>query len=283
MHTEHHINAVQKVVGDWKRQGLSVGFVPTMGNLHAGHLSLVAKAMQHADKVVVSIFVNPLQFGPGEDFDSYPRTLEQDAIALAEAGVDLLFAPSVKEMYPDGREGQTQVSVPNIGDILEGESRPGFFNGVATVVNKLFHCVPADVAVFGEKDFQQLMVIRRMVADLNLPMQIVGGPIVREDNGLAMSSRNGYLSVEQKEQAAVLYQTLCYLREQLKSGQRDFQALEQKAIERLSMAGFTPDYVSLRAADDLSPATGNTTSLVILAAASLGNTRLIDNISFEIQ
>ena len=283
MHTEHHIKAVQKIVADWKRQGLSVGFVPTMGNLHAGHLSLVAKARQHADKVVVSIFVNPLQFGPGEDFDSYPRTLDQDAIALAEAGVDLLFAPSINEMYPHGREGQTQVSVPDIGDILEGESRPGFFAGVATVVNKLFHCVPADLAVFGEKDFQQLMVIRRMVADLNLSIEIVGAAIVREDNGLAMSSRNGYLTAEQKEQAAVLYTTLCLFREWVESGQRNYPALEQKAAESLAAAGFKPDYVSLRSADDLSPASDNSVTLVILAAASLGNTRLIDNISFKIQ
>lgn len=283
MHTEHHIKAVQNIVGDWKRQGLSVGFVPTMGNLHAGHLSLVDKAREHADKVVVSIFVNPLQFGPNEDFDSYPRTLEQDAAALAEAGVDLLFAPSVNEMYPHGRDGQTQISVPKLGDILEGASRPGFFTGVATVVNKLFHCVPADVAVFGEKDFQQLMVIRRMVTDLNLSMEIVGGPIMRENNGLAMSSRNGYLDAAQREQAAILYQTLCSVRERVKSGERDYPALERAACDSLNAAGFEPDYVTLRSANDLAPATDNSSSLVILAAAALGNTRLIDNISFEIQ
>lgn len=283
MHSEHHIKAVQRIVGDWKRQGLSVGFVPTMGNLHAGHLSLVAKARQHTDKVVVSIFVNPLQFGPAEDFDSYPRTLEQDAVALAEAGVDLLFAPSVNEMYPHGRDGQTQVNVPLLGDVLEGASRPGFFRGVATVVNKLFHCVPADVAVFGEKDYQQLLVIRRMVEDLNLPIEIIGGQIVREDNGLAMSSRNGYLSDEQRNQAAALYQALRAVREQIEMGQRDFLGLEQQACEYLQKNGFRPDYVSIRSATDLSPATENSLSLVILAAASLGNTRLIDNISFEIQ
>lgn len=283
MHSEHHINAVQRVVGDWKRQGLSVGFVPTMGNLHAGHLSLVAKARQHADKVVVSIFVNPLQFAPNEDFDSYPRTLEADGAALAEAGVDLLFAPSVNEMYPHGRDGQTQVSVPQLGDILEGASRAGFFTGVATVVNKLFHCVPADVAVFGEKDFQQLMVIRHMVADLNLPIEIKGGAIVREDNGLAMSSRNNYLDDEQRTQAALLYQTLCAVRQRVESGEHDYARLEQEAHERLLAAGFKPDYVTLRSVLDLSPAREESRSLVILAAASLGNTRLIDNISFEIQ
>ena len=283
MHSEHHIKAVQRIVGDWKRQGLSVGFVPTMGNLHAGHLSLVAKARQHTDKVVVSIFVNPLQFGPGEDFDSYPRTLEQDAVALAEAGVDLLFAPSVNEMYPHGREGQTQISVPQLGDILEGISRPGFFTGVATVVNKLFHCVPADVAVFGEKDYQQLLVIRRMAEDLNLPIEIIGGAIVREASGLAMSSRNGYLSEEQRAQAASLYKCLTAMREEIKAGRRDFGTLEQEACVGLQAAGFQPDYVILRSATDLEQVTETTRSVVILAAASLGNTRLIDNISFEIQ
>ena len=283
MHSEHHIKAVQRIIGDWKRQGLSVGFVPTMGNLHTGHLSLVTKARQHTDKVVVSIFVNPLQFGPGEDFDSYPRTLEQDAVALAEAGVDLLFVPSVNEMYPHGREGQTQVSVPQLGESLEGTSRPGFFTGVATVVNKLFHCVPADVAVFGEKDYQQLLVIRRMVDDLNLPIEILAGPIVREANGLAMSSRNGYLSDEQRARAATLYQSLNSMREQIESGRRDFAALEQQAHDDLLAAGFKPDYVTLRSAIDLGEMTAQSGPVVLLAAASLGNTRLIDNISFEIQ
>ena len=283
MHIEHQIKSVQRIVRDWKRQGCTVGFVPTMGNLHIGHLSLVEKARRHTDKVVVSIFVNPLQFGPTEDFDSYPRTLEQDGAALAEAGVDLLFAPTVNEMYPQGQTQQTRVHVPQLGDILEGVSRPGFFTGVATVVNKLFNCVPADLAVFGNKDFQQLQVIRRMVTDLNLPMEILGGEIVREANGLAMSSRNGYLSSEEKAQAAALYQTLCGVRDSILAGAHDYAALEQQASVRLLSAGFSPDYVSIRSTQDLSPAVAETRSLVILAAAVLGKTRLIDNISFEIQ
>ena len=283
MHIEHQIKSVQRIVRDWKRQGRTVGFVPTMGNLHIGHLSLVEKARRHTDKVVVSIFVNPLQFGPTEDFDSYPRTLEQDGAALAEAGVDLLFAPTVNEMYPQGQTQQTRVHVPQLGDILEGVSRPGFFTGVATVVNKLFNCVPADLAVFGNKDFQQLQVIRRMVEDLNLPMEILGGDIVREANGLAMSSRNGYLSSEEKAQAAALYQTLCGVRDSILAGAHDYAALEQQASVRLLSAGFSPDYLSIRSTQDLSPAVAESRSLVILAAAVLGKTRLIDNISFEIQ
>ena len=283
MHIEHQIKSVQRIVRDWKRQGRTVGFVPTMGNLHIGHLSLVEKARRHTDKVVVSIFVNPLQFGPTEDFDSYPRTLEQDGAALAEAGVDLLFAPTVNEMYPQGQTQQTRVHVPQLGDILEGVSRPAFFTGVATVVNKLFNCVPADLAVFGNKDFQQLQVIRRMVTDLNLPMEILGGEIVREANGLAMSSRNGYLSSEEKAQAAALYQTLCGVRDSILAGAHDYAALEQQASVRLLSAGFSPDYLSIRSTQDLSPAVAESRSLVILAAAVLGKTRLIDNISFEIQ
>jgi pantoate--beta-alanine ligase len=283
MHTEHHIRNVQRIVHDWKRQGLSVGFVPTMGNLHAGHLALVERARQRADKVVVSIFVNPMQFGPSEDFDSYPRTLEQDAVALAEAGAHLLFAPSVNEMYPLGGDTQTRVSVPGVSDLLEGESRPGFFTGVATVVNKLFNIVPADLAVFGEKDFQQLHVIRRMVADLNIPMEVVGVPIVREPDGLAMSSRNGYLSTEERQQATGLYRVLCAVRDRLRSGATDFAALEAQAADELAAAGFVPDYLSIRQAESLQPAQAGDGSLVILAAARLGSTRLIDNITLEIQ
>jgi pantoate--beta-alanine ligase len=283
MHTEHHIRNVQRIVNDWKRQGLSVGFVPTMGNLHAGHLALVKAAGQRADRVVVSIFVNPIQFGPNEDFDSYPRTLEQDAVALAEAGIHLLFAPSVNEMYPDGREAQTRVSVPGIGDLLEGESRPGFFTGVATVVNKLFNIVPADLALFGEKDFQQLQVIRRMVADLNLSMEVVGVPTVREPDGLALSSRNGYLSPDERARAPGLYEVLCVVRDRLRAGEDDYAAIEAQATAQLAAKGFVPDYLAIRRDGDLQPAGAGDTRLVVLAAARLGTTRLIDNISLEIQ
>lgn len=283
MHTEHHILNVQRSVRDWKRQGLTVGFVPTMGNLHAGHLALVKQAMQRAERVVVSIFVNPIQFGPGEDFDSYPRTLEQDALALAEAGVHLLFAPSVKEMYPQGQTGHTRISLPGIGDWLEGESRPGFFTGVATVVAKLLHIVPADVVVFGEKDYQQLQVVRRMVADLNLPIEVVGVATTREADGLAMSSRNGYLSAGERDKAPALYACLCWVRAQLQAGGREFSRIEAQARERLRSAGFEPDYLSIRRSTDLLPPEAGDAHLVVLAAARLGDTRLIDNISFEIQ
>jgi pantoate--beta-alanine ligase len=283
MHTEHHIKSVQRIVNDWRRQGLSVGFVPTMGNLHAGHLALVERARQLADKVVVSIFVNPIQFGPSEDYDSYPRTLEQDAVALAEAGVHLLFAPSVNEMYPLGSDTQTRVTVPGVSDILDGASRPGFFTGVATVVNKLFNIVPANLAVFGEKDFQQLHVIHRMVADLNLPLEVVGAPIVREADGLAMSSRNGYLSAEERRVAPTLYQVLCAARDRLRGGKTDFAAVEAEAVAELASAGFVPDYVAIHQAQSLQPAREGDSRLVILAAAHLGGTRLIDNITLEIQ
>jgi len=283
MHTEHHIRNVQRIVHDWKRQGLSVGFVPTMGNLHAGHLALVKAAKQRAERVVASIFVNPIQFGPNEDFDSYPRTLEQDAVALAEAGVQLLFAPSVNEMYPRGVEGQSRISVPGIGDLLEGESRPGFFTGVATVVGKLFNIVPADLAVFGEKDFQQLQVIHRMVADMNLPMEVVGVPSVREADGLAMSSRNGYLSEAERLQAPELYRVLCAVRDRLLAGESDYAAIEVEAAARLTATGFVPDYLTIRRSEDLLPPQATDRSLVVLAAARLGRTRLIDNISLEIQ
>jgi len=283
MHTEHHIRNVQRIVNDWKRQGLSVGFVPTMGNLHAGHLALVEAARQRADQVVVSIFVNPIQFGPSEDFDSYPRTLEQDAVALAEAGVHLLFAPSVNEMYPRGLEGQCRISVPGIGELLEGESRPGFFTGVATVVGKLFNIVPADLAVFGEKDFQQLQVIRRMVADMNLPMEVVGVPTRREADGLAMSSRNGYLNEAERRQAPELYRVLCSVRDRLRAGETNYSAIEAEAASRLVAAGLVPDYLTIRRSPDLQPPGAGDAQLVVLVAARLGTTRLIDNISLEIQ
>lgn len=283
MHTEHHIRNVQRIVNDWKRQGLSVGFVPTMGNLHAGHLALVEAARQRADRVVVSIFVNPIQFGPSEDFDSYPRTLEQDAVALAEAGVHLLFAPSVNEMYPQGRDAQTRVNVPGIGDLLEGESRPGFFTGVATVVGKLFNIVPADLAVFGEKDFQQLQVIRRMVTDMNLPMEVVGVPTRREADGLAMSSRNAYLDANERQQAPELYRALCRVRDRLLARESDYPAIEAEARAQLAAAGFVPDYLTIRRSSDLQSPQEGDIQLVILAAARLGTTRLIDNIPLEIQ
>ncbi|MBD3609899.1 MAG: pantoate--beta-alanine ligase [Gammaproteobacteria bacterium] len=283
MHTEHHIKQVQHIVRDWQRKGLTVAFVPTMGNLHDGHLALVDKAGQLADKVVVSIFVNPIQFGPNEDFDSYPRTLEQDAVQLVDHGADLLFAPSVAEMYPQGRDNQTRITVPELSELYCGAFRPGFFTGVATVVNKLFNIVPADIAVFGEKDFQQLHIIRRMVFDLNLSMDIVGVPTRRESNGLAMSSRNGYLSETERETAAEIYRTLVVARQRILDGENDFADIEQAAINLLQQAGFKTDYFVICNALTLQAAQAGDTSLVILVAAHLGSTRLIDNISIEIQ
>lgn len=283
MHTQHIIKSVQETVRQWRRQGFKIGFVPTMGNLHPGHLSLVNMAREHCDRVVVSIFVNPLQFGPNEDFDSYPRTLEQDSAALQDADVDLLFAPSVSEMYPHGQQGQTQVSVPGVGDILEGESRPGFFNGVATVVSKLLHIVPADIAVFGEKDFQQLQVIRRMVADLNMPIDIMAAPIMREANGLAMSSRNAYLSEVERSQAAALYKCLQQSAQKLLSGRRDFAHIETEARLLLDQSGFITDYFTIRNMADLQPAHAESRDCIVLAAAKMGKTRLIDNISVNLQ
>ncbi|MGE0081763.1 MAG: pantoate--beta-alanine ligase [Thiohalomonadaceae bacterium] len=272
------IAALRQQVRAWRAADDSVAFVPTMGNLHAGHIALVKRARELAARVVVSVFVNPLQFGPNEDLDAYPRTPEQDAARLAEAGADLLFLPAEAEMYPQGREGVTYVEVPGLSDILCGASRPGHFRGVATVVSKLFHIVQPDVAVFGQKDFQQLAIIRRMVADLDFPIAIEGVATMREADGLAMSSRNGYLSAEERSRAPGLYQVLSQVSVGLKAGRRDFAALEQEAADELRSRGFEPDYVSIRRAADLAPPAQTDGELVVLAAARLGRTRLIDNL-----
>lgn len=266
--------AVSRARGEGKR----IGFVPTMGNLHAGHIALVKKAGQRADFVVASIFVNPLQFGPNEDFASYPRTLAADQDKLFEAGCHLLFAPSVEEMYPHGQAVQTTVRVPGVSEGLCGGSRPGHFDGVSTVVNKLFNMVLPDLAVFGQKDYQQLAVIRTMVRDLNMPVQIVGEPIVRAEDGLALSSRNGYLSVNERAIAPVLYRILSQLAEAISDGNRDYPTLRTQGQQALQAAGLRPDYIEIRNAVDLQPADADTRELVILAAAFLGKTRLIDNL-----
>lgn len=270
--------AVTRARGEGKR----IGFVPTMGNLHAGHIALIRKAGQRAEFVVASIFVNPLQFGPNEDLDSYPRTLTADQDKLFDAGCHLLFAPSVEEMYPNGQSLQTIVSVPGVSEGLCGGSRPGHFDGVSTVVAKLFNMVLPDLAVFGQKDFQQLAVIRTMVRDLNMPVQIIGEPIVRADDGLALSSRNGYLSADERATAPILYQTLCQLAEAIRSGRRDYPELVGEAREALQAAGLRPDYLEIRNASDLQPAGAETGELILLAAAFLGKTRLIDNLLVEI-
>ena len=261
----------------WHTAGERVAFVPTMGNLHEGHLTLVREALRLAPRVVASIFVNPLQFGPTEDLAAYPHTPEQDRERLAAAGCALLFAPAVSTMYPGGQEAQTRVEVPGVSDILCGASRPGHFIGVATVVCKLFNMVQPDLALFGEKDFQQLLVIRRMTADLALPVEVIGIPTVREPDGLAMSSRNGYLTPGERAQAPALYRALTAAAAGLAAGQ-PAPAVEAQAAAALAQAGLKPDYVSVRRAADLGEPTPADRDLVALAAAYLGRARLIDNL-----
>ncbi len=255
-----------------------LAFVPTMGNLHEGHRRLMRVAREHGDGVVASIYVNPLQFGAGEDLASYPRTPAADIRALQEEGVDLLFMPSDADMYPRGQEQMTRVEVPGLSDILCGASRPGHFRGVTTVVNRLFNLVQPAAAVFGKKDYQQLFLIRRMVEDLGMPVAIVGVDTVRDDDGLAKSSRNGYLNPAERAAAPLLYATLHGLAEQMRRARAFHPDLTAAAGERLRQAGFRPDYLSVRRAGDLAEAGAGDRALVILAAAWLGRTRLIDNL-----
>lgn len=277
----HRIEDVRTLARQWRTERLRIGFVPTMGNLHQGHLQLVEAAQAEADRVVVSIFVNPTQFGVGEDFDSYPRTLDEDCAKLRSLGVGAVFAPSVAAMYPEGAQLRTRVSVPELSDTLCAALRPGHFDGVATVVSKLFHIVEPDVAAFGKKDYQQLLVIKRMVGDLNMPVRILPVETLREASGLAMSSRNNYLTVEEKAQAVVLQQTLLAASERLQQGE-PFAAVEVWGQERLNMSGFRTDYFSVRRqADLMEPATGDQ-DLVVLAAAWLGKARLIDNVELQL-
>lgn len=283
MKTVHSVRELRAAVAAARRQGLRIGLVPTMGNLHAGHIALVDTARRHADFVVASIFVNPLQFGPTEDLDTYPRTLAEDSRQLNEAHCDLLFAPAVAEMYPNGMDGLTRVNVPVVSEGLCGARRPGHFEGVATVVSKLFNMVQPDLAVFGEKDFQQLAVIRAMVRDLNLPVQILGEPTVRAADGLALSSRNGYLDDTQRAVAPVLYQVLSGIAEALRQGTRDFAEQISAAQARLLAAGLRPDYLEIRHAVTLQPAQAEDDDVVIIAAAYLGTTRLIDNVHVKLQ
>lgn len=281
MKIEATIAGVRAAVKAMRRAGQSIAFVPTMGNLHQGHITLVQDAKRRADVVITSIFVNPTQFGANEDFDKYPRTLEADSALLAAAGCDLLFAPDAKEMYPDGRSQLTSVSVAGITELLCGKSRPGHFTGVATVVSKLFNIVQPDMALLGEKDYQQLAVIRCMTRELCFPLEIIGVPTVRAEDGLALSSRNGYLSAEQRKVAPELYRTLSNLRRAIEDGQRDYAALEGAARMHLSKCGFEPDYIEVRR-QDLGTAGRDDKQLVILAAAKLGSTRLIDNVAFDL-
>jgi pantoate--beta-alanine ligase len=271
---------LRNAVNSWRSAGERIAFVPTMGNLHAGHLKLVEEAKKFADRVVVSIFVNPTQFGVGEDFGAYPRTEEADKQKLGAAGIDLLFLPSVAEMYGEG--AKTVVSVKNLSMLHCGASRPGHFDGVATVVCKLFNMVQPDVSFFGQKDFQQLAIIRSMVNDLNIPVEICSVETVRESNGLAMSSRNGYLNPEELQLAPKLYLALCAARSEILSGKKAYEAVENEAVAYLQGIGFEPDYFSVCRADNLQKVDKQDADLVILAAAKLGRTRLIDNVCFSV-
>ena len=281
MDTVSTADDLRRVIRDWRRRDNRVAFVPTMGNLHAGHLQLVRHAQSIADRVVVSIFVNPTQFGPNEDYTSYPRTPEEDAQALMDVDADLLFLPTVEEIYPPDLKSAPYVEVPGVDSILCGEFRPGHFSGVATVVAKLFNLVQPDVAVFGEKDYQQLVVIRRMTRALCLPVEIEGMATVREASGLAMSSRNRYLSEAERKTAATLYRVLGEVRARVEGGATDHPALEASAVAQLEQVGFQPEYVSIRRAADLAEPLPGDTHLRALAAARLGQARLIDNVGIS--
>lgn len=279
MITSAAISDIRAQVNTWRRNGETVAFVPTMGNLHQGHITLVEQAKLKADRIVVSIFVNPMQFGKNEDLDAYPRTLTADSNALIGAGADLLFTPTPDTIYPKGLDQQTYVEVPEIGDELCGTSRPGHFRGVATIVNKLFNIVQPDMALFGNKDFQQLLVIKTMVEDLSLPIEIIGVETIREESGLAMSSRNGYLTADEKDRAAALKKALDAMALGIQQGQA-ISSVTQKANQSLKAAGFTPDYLEVRSASTLKQPQDSDKELVIVAAAYMGKARLIDNLTF---
>ena len=278
MQTITSIADLRVVVREWRLARESIAFVPTMGNLHAGHASLIGAAHLHGRRVVASVFVNPLQFGPNEDYAAYPRTPDQDAALLEAQGVDVLFLPTVDEMYPQGVAGSTIVDVPELSGILCGAVRPGHFQGVATVVVKLLNLVQPDVGIFGEKDYQQLTIIRRSIEDLCLPVRIVGAPTVRADDGLALSSRNRYLSPQERAIAPEVYRALDRARRRLESGDADVAGIESEGLAALVKAGFRPDYFEVRMAGTLAKPHGSNVDVVVLTAARLGRARLIDNV-----
>ncbi|MDE2251221.1 MAG: pantoate--beta-alanine ligase [Gammaproteobacteria bacterium] len=269
---------VRACVRNWRQAGLRVALVPTMGNLHAGHLSLLAAARFRADRVITSVFVNPLQFGPAEDFAAYPRTLAEDRVLLEAAHCDLLFAPPVDQIYPDGGAQPTLITVRSLAAVLCGQFRPGHFDGVATVVAKLFNIVAPDVAVFGEKDFQQFIIIRRMTLDLQIPVEIIGAPTVRAPDGLALSSRNRYLSAQERAIAPAIHRALQAAVQRLDAGDRNYLGIESAGWQALAVAGLRPDYFAVRDADDLQPPRTASRELVVLTAARIGKARLIDNL-----
>ena len=277
------ISELREIRRTWQISAKVIAFVPTMGNLHQGHLNLVREAKKKADIVVVSIFVNPLQFGPDEDLDAYPRTLEKDSYLLEDLGVDALFMPTTNDIYARGLEQQTFVEVPGLSYMICGASRPGHFRGVATIVCKLFNMVQPNLAFFGDKDFQQLQVIKAMVTDLSMNLKVFGVPTTREEDGLAMSSRNHYLKDEERKLAPTLYQKMHELVDEIQSGRRDFSKLTQKYKLQLSTLGFNPDYLEIRNVENLLQPGHEDQHLVLLAAAFLGKTRLIDNVQINLK
>ncbi len=273
------IQVMQELLSTVRKNNQRIGLVPTMGNLHDGHTSLVKEMQKKADYIVVSIFVNPSQFVAGEDYEHYPRTIEGDLDLLSALNVDLVFTPLTTEIYPDNEQMRTEVIVPELDSVYCGEYRPGHFKGVATVVTKLLNMVQPHLAIFGEKDFQQLLVIRRLVKDLNIPVEIIGAPTIRESDGLAMSSRNQYLTEIERQQAPKLFECLCKIASEIKSGNKNYTELEEKAVSGLKKSGFRPEYIKICDADNLKmPKNQN---LVIIAAAWLGKARLIDNVAVQ--
>ena len=282
MDQANSVSELQQYVQHWKDHKQSIAFVPTMGNLHQGHLSLIEKGQSLCDRSICSIFVNPMQFGPNEDFNHYPRTLTRDLELLESIGCDLVYMPTASELYPQGLENISQVIVTDLTDTFEGAHRPGHFTGVATIVAKLFNIVKPDISVFGKKDFQQYCVINKMTRDLNLDVEIIGQETTRESSGLATSSRNQYLNDEQTVRGALIYQILQDASKRIREGETDFASLEKQYIEQLSQAGFETDYFSICNADTLKPATTEDKKLVILVTARLGETRLLDNIEIDL-
>jgi pantoate--beta-alanine ligase len=269
---------LRTLIAEWREAGDTIALVPTMGNLHKGHLSLVQLAAEQVEHVIVSVFVNPTQFGPDEDYAEYPRTLDMDARRLSRAGVDVLFCPSVESIYPNGTDDSTTVLVPGLSDELCGEHRPGHFQGVTSVVCRLLNICSPNLAVFGQKDYQQFVILQRMVVDLHLPVRLIAGPTERESSGLAMSSRNSNLDKDQAEAATIIYKSLQNLKAKLEAGEREFAVLEQAAMAEITAAGLVPEYVAIRRVADLTVADAHSLKLMLLAAASLGQVRLIDNL-----
>lgn len=282
MDQANSISELRQYVQHWKDHKQSIAFIPTMGNLHQGHMSLIEKGMSLCDRSICSIFVNPMQFGPNEDFNHYPRTLDQDIALLESVDCDLTYMPTASELYPQGLENISQIIVTDLTETYEGAHRPGHFTGVATIVAKLFNIVKPDISVFGKKDYQQYCVIKKMTQDLNLDVEIIGQETSREASGLATSSRNQYLSEEQKSKAGLIYATLQDASDKILKGEKNFSLIEKQALERLQQAGFDTDYFNVCNADTLKPATSEDRKLVILVTTRLGNTRLLDNIEIDL-